>query len=595
MTFRNLLVGLAAGSLLMLVGCGSSSDTPTPPPPPEPEPVDTSGIASDAMVQAGSYKIDAGASATHGEITYSCAAGGANCTVDVMADGTTTSTGGTATAMNSAGYDQRVMLANQRAALVQQINALRTQLGLDADDDVGASVKDLQDDLAALQKKIDDRDKAIADAAAKAMTEKGKAIYKVLDTFGETTAQTAIGSGVASSENPDAPDVAATYGKATGLTVAAQKTFVDTFTDALATITTSNTAFKRTDAGDPEILAANYGFSGTMLTWTDTARADTMTVYTDVSAPSGKLFSEAYGGGTQTLTLGTSARKGVTGAAFDGRTGGKVEHDANAKSTTSQATDDVVKLPGRFMNAVGSYTCTPASDNACTSAVSEAGVTFGGGGGWTFTANTGAMVSVPDGNGYMTFGWWMRDDKATAAPLDNVAAFYNANAAGATAISGTDALSGTAKYEGGAAGKYAWKEVDEGTAHGGHFTAKASLTASFTPGVGNDTLSGSISDFRLGEDGMDPDWTVTLAEAAIGTTAQVVRGTGDDATVTVWAVGPNKSSSKGGWEALLSNSGAERNDDLPTGVAGAFDGEFGEQGRMIGGFGANITNQNPPK
>ena len=39
MTFRNLLVALAAGSLLILAGCGGSSSTAVaPPPPPEPTP-----------------------------------------------------------------------------------------------------------------------------------------------------------------------------------------------------------------------------------------------------------------------------------------------------------------------------------------------------------------------------------------------------------------------------------------------------------------------------------------------------------------------------------------------------------------------------
>ncbi len=483
----------------------------------------------------------------------------------------------------------------QIAELQGQINALRAELGLDPIDINGltGSVSDLQGQVDDLNQQITERDEAIADAAAKAMTAKGKAIYDVLDPLAADGApsQTAI-SPVAS-----APAVAANYGSAAGLTVTAQKAFVDGLDTALTGITaTDNDAYESSEAGVPARLAANDGFSGTMLSWDDSGRTDTMTVYTDVSAPSGQLFSEAYGGGTQSIASSSGAplegaQTGVTGTAFDGRTGGTVAHTPNAKSTADQAENNVVKLSGSYKGAAGSYTCTPASPGACTSMATPTTITFSDN--WTFTANTGAMVSVPDSNGYIAFGWWMRDDKTTASPLDdNVAVFYNANAGGGTALADITALTGVANYEGGAAGKYAWRDVDEGSAHGGHFTAKANLTASFGA---TDTLSGSISDFRIGDDGMDPDWTVTLSGAGLSSAGAVVRGTGATAATTVWAVGSNTSSSMGGWEALLSGTGAERNDNLPTGVAGAFDGMFGEQGRMVGAFGANITNANPPK
>ena len=485
--------------------------------------------------------------------------------------------------------------AEQIATLQEQINALRAELGLDPVDidALTSDVSDLQGQVSDLTQQITDRDKEIADAAQMAMTAKGKAIFDVLDPLAVdgTPSQTAIAT--------TAPDVAASYGAPTVLAVDDQMTFVDGLETPLNGITAAdNGAFASTEAGVPATLAANGGFSGTMLTWADSGRADTMTVYDDVSAPSGTLFSEAYGDGSQSIASASGeplagAQTGVTGTAFAGRTGGTVTHTPNAKSDTAQTENNVVKLGGSYKGAAGSYTCTPeAGVTDCTSTASPTSITFSGN--WTFTANTGAMVQVPDGNGYLTFGWWMRDDKTTASPLDNVAVFYNANAGGGTAITGTDAFAGTATYEGGAAGKYAWQDVDEGSAHGGHFTAQASLTASFTSEAGGDTLSGTISEFRIGDYGMDPDWTVTLSEAAIGATGSVVRGTGDAAATTTWAVGSNESSATGGWEATLSNTGAERNDDLPTGVAGAFDGMFGEQGRMVGAFGANITNANPP-
>ena len=200
------------------------------------------------------------------------------------------------------------------------------------------------------------------------------------------------------------------------------------------------------------------------------------------------------------------------------------------------------------------------------------------------------MVSVADA-AYIKFGWWMRDDKTSADILDNVAVFYGTEG-GTPITSGIDALTGTATYEGGAAGKYAWRDRVADTAHGGHFTAEASLTADFDgDGTNASTMSGTISSFRLGDDGMDPDWTVTLSTAPVTDAGAVARA----ATVmTQWAVGSNMANAAGGWEAQLSNTGAVRNDNLPTGVSGAFNADFNEQGRMIGAFGANITNPNPP-
>ncbi|MCY3793668.1 MAG: hypothetical protein OXG51_04760, partial [Gammaproteobacteria bacterium] len=138
--------------------------------------------------------------------------------------------------------------------------------------------------------------------------------------------------------------------------------------------------------------------------------------------------------------------------------------------------------------------------------------------------------------------------------------------------------------------KYAWRDRAADTAHGGHFTAKAELTANFDTNM----MNGSISGFRIGDDGMGPNWAVTLSPAAIVEAGSVARLAADADPNVTWAVGSSEADAAGGWEAQLSNSGSSRNDNLPTGVAGAFNAEFGGQGRMLGAFGANITNPNPP-
>ena len=478
---------------------------------------------------------------------------------------------------------------DQIAALVAQINALRAELGMGPVDidALEGDVASLQGQVTDLQGQITTRDAALAAAARAAMTAQGKAVFGVLDTAFPETAFTADVSSPTAEVATTPPTVMASHGKATRVTAANLETFVE----ALSAIST-DTLFTSAQTGAPETLSANNGFSGTMLTWSSTSKADTMTVYTDIAAPRGALFSERHGDadgdgtldGGQVLGLGdgTVAHTGVTGTAFDGRDGGTVTHEPNTPLNPGESPPTVVKLPGAYKGASGSYQCTGA---ACSTSVNTNGsITFSTG--WTFTANTGAMVSVAD-SAYMNFGWWMRDNKGTARILDHVAVFFNAPHPDDLAIT---TLTGKASYEGAAAGKYAWRDRVQDTAHGGHFTAKASLSADFAANDADGMMSGTISDFRIGDDGMDPNWTVTLSEAAMTAAGEVARGT-DNVT---WAVGSVKANSAGSWQAQLSDSGAMRNDNLPTGVAGAFDASFNEQGRMLGAFGANITNPNPP-
>ena len=110
-----LAVGLAA--------CGSSSKTPEPP---APVTINLSGVTAGYMVEARTVEIAAGDSETVGDITFSCAAGGADCTIMVAADGTATSTGGMASAANSAAYQARATMNEQRTSVDDAIKAAET-------------------------------------------------------------------------------------------------------------------------------------------------------------------------------------------------------------------------------------------------------------------------------------------------------------------------------------------------------------------------------------------------------------------------------------------------------------------------------------
>ena len=117
---RNLSLASAVTLLLALglYGCGSSggSGPQTGGGQVAPEDVDLTSLTAGFMAVAGTVQVAAGQSIIHGDIAFSCAAGGADCTVtvEVATDGTITgtSTGGTVTAMNSADYQNVVTPMN---------------------------------------------------------------------------------------------------------------------------------------------------------------------------------------------------------------------------------------------------------------------------------------------------------------------------------------------------------------------------------------------------------------------------------------------------------------------------------------------------
>ncbi|MDE0055456.1 MAG: hypothetical protein OXT64_14575 [Gammaproteobacteria bacterium] len=113
---RNLSLASAATLLLALglFGCGGGggNDPMTGGVQATPEEVDLSNVTPGFRAGAGTVQVAAGQSVVHGDIEFSCAAGGADCTVEleVSTDGAlnATSTGGMVTAINSTAYDDRI-------------------------------------------------------------------------------------------------------------------------------------------------------------------------------------------------------------------------------------------------------------------------------------------------------------------------------------------------------------------------------------------------------------------------------------------------------------------------------------------------------
>ena len=262
---------------------------------------------------------------------------------------------------------------------------------------------------------------------------------------------------------------------------------------------------------------------------------------------------------------------------------------------------DAVYVRGTFNGAPGEFRCR----SGCSSANDGKGSPSALDGVWHFEPDENAMVSTPDDT-YLYFGWWVSknsDGEPTAASA--FASHVGAIASGSGKIrygwasdTAANAITGSATYTGSAVGKYAYKEASEGTAHGGHFTANAKLTAKFGAHGTDDNngVTGTIDNFKLNDGTANPGWSVALERSASwGTDGEVSRAA-DDETGTVWSINDNKAPASGTWSATMYDEKPGDTDDtpagdgsnIPTAVTGTFYSEFTTaQGRMVGAFGAN--------
>ena len=106
---------------------GENGDGPVVDGPPEPADVDLSRVTPGFMAGAGTVRVSAGQSRDHGDIAFSCAAGGDDCEVMVMVENgkvTATSIGGTVTAKNSDAYSMRIRVPNEA-------NSIHAATGID--------------------------------------------------------------------------------------------------------------------------------------------------------------------------------------------------------------------------------------------------------------------------------------------------------------------------------------------------------------------------------------------------------------------------------------------------------------------------------
>ena len=243
-----------------------------------------------------------------------------------------------------------------------------------------------------------------------------------------------------------------------------------------------------------------------------------------------------------------------------------------------------ISVLGSFHGVPGTYTCDTgaARTDPCLASIDMAGFTLTGT--WTFKpTNPDAMVTESADPLYAVYGWWLRKPAGngawTASAFDG---YYGAPAT----IAGLDALSGTATYTGGAAGKYALSSSTGGRNEAGHFTARATLDADFN----DETITGTIDNF-MGVGGAK-EWSVELMESGIGADGLIRQkpasgatiAATDDGAMTKWTIDDNTAAASGHWKGNFREVDTDSN--VPAVVTGDFYSEFGNSGKMVGAFGA---------
>ena len=248
-----------------------------------------------------------------------------------------------------------------------------------------------------------------------------------------------------------------------------------------------------------------------------------------------------------------AARKYIKGSGFATGSAELKTHDNG----------DVVR--GSYYGASGGYTCGGTN---CTSQRTNDGIKLAGT--WTWNADAGQKYNSPD-TSYAKYGAWLDEGKSNDP---KAGAWYNITRPEDGAVDATFVTnaSGTATYNGKAVGQAAYYNALSKSNIGGAFTADAKLKADFD----GDKLSGSITGFDIG--GMKPAWSVELMEHGISGV-----GIAADAK-TKWTISDTAADAGGSW--AVGFYGKRPKQQQPAGVAGGFKASYGNDGHMVGAFGA---------
>jgi hypothetical protein len=251
--------------------------------------------------------------------------------------------------------------------------------------------------------------------------------------------------------------------------------------------------------------------------------------------------------------------------------------------------DEEDEVDGTFHGASGTYSCF--EEAGCSVTVDDKGKLTAASDGWVFYPASGARAVVPDAD-FLSYGAWLK--RTTDA--DGVLTYNDVETFATSSVdaSVTAEVVGTATYEGGAAGVYVHNVLDPAgeiaSATGGHFTADATLMATFGQVQDDadvdtialnmiDTISGAIDNFVLSGD--EPQsWSVELERT----------GFEDDANAPHVGDGVTKGGGDPGTYSATYYGMADA-DTQPGSVGGEFTAHF-NNGSVAGGYGATLQKKN---
>ena len=324
------------------------------------------------------------------------------------------------------------------------------------------------------------------------------------------------------------------------------------------------------------------GWNGMNYARTDDGKVTDMArVYTNREAETKQAFSKKYDtelGDGDSITVDNTGGSLVMASAF---------MHSGIQTHVKPDRSDAVYVRGTYDGAPGEYSCVAAGPTTpCSSTGDGTGTPSALVGTWMFKPDAGAMVSQPDPS-YLYYGWWVSKDGA-GDPM-KATAF-----AGVFGDDGGDQapLTGSAKYVGHAAGKFAMSNTLDGTDNGGHFTADAELIAKFGAISSTNTngVTGTIDNFRLNDGSENPGWSVSLNRSSDWGNDGAITGPTDEATT--WSINGIKASPAGSWKGTMYDEAPGDAPDgdgsnVPTTVTGTFNSDYSDIGRMVGAFGAN--------
>ena len=528
---------------------------------PMPVAVDLSGIAADAMVEAGTADIAAGMSADIGEITFSCAAGGDDCSVTVDANGNAMATGGTVTAANSAAYTLRKEEeeTERLAAVAAATKEAKTKL--DAITAEGAQTTDA----------------GLGGAGVTFGTADGNYDYTIeRDRMATTVKVTAHGATDAADDVFEPSEMDVGYGNSMHTLTHDEDTDGNVVTEI---------AFISTDIKTPR--AVDFA------KWQNAAGATPQALDVmadDGAAPAGDEVADALdvGNGLNATDDAQAAiLKLVMAAQFaaPGTGSSSVVHTflpavADADPDTPGAQPRAAAMvAGTYNGSMGTYICAGTAN--CTATVDDKGAVTAMTDGWVFVPAEDVKTYQPDYD-YLSWGFWLKKttDSEGVTEYNEVETF--AMATGMTDTAGN--VTGMASYSGGATGVYVHNVLSSGggtveSRTAGHFTADASLMAYFgQPASPNDNIppsklnsvTGTINNFTL-SGGEAQDWSVALQS-----TADINFAGTNDVTGTA-----NGGGTAGTFAADFYGEAAM----VPGAVTGEFNANF-SNGSVAGAFGA---------